>query len=155
SHTRPRSVCLDTRLHARANTLLDDVRLVCDEMRLEAHGQGAGQFVEPLFHVLAEREDIAVLGHGDAKADRRRAIESEHWLLRVDVGAADFGDIAQAKKAAIGAEVDRVETFFRRELARNADSDLFGSCIDGAARLDGVLCLARCYEAGNVEPHGS
>ena len=117
-------------------------------------GKVRGQFGEPLFHMLAEREHIAVLGHGDAKADRRRAVESEHWLLRVDVGAADFGDIAQAKEAAVGAEVDRVETFFRRELARNADSDLFSSCVDGAARLDSVLCLQRRYEAGNVEAHG-
>src|SRR6185369_13031509 len=105
----------------------------------------------PLFHVLAEREHIAVFGHGDAKADRRRAVESEHWLLRIDVGAADFGDIAQAKEAAVGAEVDRVETFFRRELARNADGNLFSSCVDGAAGLDGVLRLQRRYQMGNVE----
>src|SRR5437868_12166801 len=104
--------------------------------------------------MLAEGEHIGVFGHGDAKADRRRAVESEHWLLRVDVGAADFGDIAQAKETAVGAEIDRVEIFFRRELSRNADSDLFRSGVDGAAGLDRVLCLQRRYEAGNVEAHG-
>ena len=145
---------LDQRLDELADGLLDDVRLVCDEMRLDADRQVRGQLGEPLLHVLAERQHIGVLGHRDGEADRRRAVVAEHRLLRVDVGAADFGDVAQAKEPAVDAEVDGLEALFRRELAGDADRDLLGACIDGAAGLDGVLRLQRLYQLGNVEPHG-
>ena len=39
-------------------------------------------------------------------------------------------------------------------MAGDADRDLLGPGIDGAAGLDGVLRLQRLYQLGNVEPHG-
>ena len=58
------------------------------------------------------------------------------------------------KKRPLARKLIGLEAFFRRELAGNADGDLFGSCIDRAAGLDGVLRLQRLYQLGNVEPHG-
>ena len=117
-------------------------------------GRSRGQLGEPLLDVLAERQHVGVLGHGDGEADRRLAVVAEHRLLRVDVAAADLGDIAQPEEPAVDAEVDRLEALFRGELARDADGDLLGSGIDGAARLDRVLRLQRLDQLGNVEPHG-
>ena len=92
---------LDQRLDELADGLLDDLRLVCDEMRLDADRQVRGQLGKPLLHVLAERKDVGVLGHRDGEADRRSAVVAEHRLLRVDVGPADLGDVAQAKEPAV------------------------------------------------------
>ena len=51
-------------------------------------GKSEVQLGEPFLDVLAELQNIGVLGHRDGEADGRRAVVAEHRLLRVNVGAA-------------------------------------------------------------------
>ena len=66
--------------------------------------------------MLAELQNIGVLGHRDGEADGRSAVVAEHRLLRVDVGTPHVGDVTQAEEPAIDAEVDSLEALFRGEL---------------------------------------
>ena len=145
---------LDQRLDELAHGLLDDLRLVGHQVGLDADGQIGGHPGEALLDVLAERENVGVLGHRDGKPDGWNAVVAEHRLLRIDVVAADLGDVTQPKEPAIDAEVDGLEAFFRRELAGDADRDLLDIGVDGAAGLDGVLLLQCLHQLGDVEPHG-
>ena len=139
---------LDQRLDELADRFLDDLRLVRDEMRLDADRQVGGELGEPLLDVLAELQNVGVLGHRDGEADRRLAVVAEHRLLRVDVGAPHLGDVAQAEEPAVDAEVDSLEALFRGELPRDADGDLLVASIDRAAGLNGVLRSAASPSAG-------
>ena len=56
--------------------------------------------------VLAQREDVAAVAHGDGKPDGRLAVDAKQRLRRIGKAAPDLGDVAEAKHAAADGEVD-------------------------------------------------
>ena len=104
-------------------------------------GRSRDELGDALLDVVAERQHVAAGGHGDGEADRRLAVVAEHRLRRVDVGAPDGGDVAQAEEAVVGAEVDGLQALLGGELARDADGDALRAGIDRAARHQRVLRL--------------
>ena len=67
------------------------------------------------FDVVAKRENVAALAHGDGKADRRLAIHAELWLRRIDIAAVNARDVAEAKHAAADGKVDAGDVLFGAE----------------------------------------
>ena len=58
--------------------LSDRHGLIGDQHRLDADRQIGGDLRHRPLDVLAEREDVAAVAHGDGKADRRLAVDAEH-----------------------------------------------------------------------------
>ena len=81
--------------------MLDDHRLVGDEMRLDPDRQVVRDLRHLVRHILAEDEIVAALGHRDRQADRRLAVEAEHRLRRVGVAFGDRGDVGEAEELAV------------------------------------------------------
>ena len=70
--------------------------------------------------LLAQREDVAAVAHGDGKADGRLAVDAEHRLRRIGKAAPDLGDVAEAEHAAADGEVDVRHVLLGSERARHA-----------------------------------
>ena len=154
AHPKHDGDSFDQRLDELADGFLDDLRLVGHQVGLDADRQIGGDPRQTLLDVLAECQDVGVLGHRDGEADGWDAVVPKHRLLRVDIVAAHLGDVAQPKEPAIDSEVDGLEALFRGELAGDADRDLLDVRVHRPARLDGVLLLQSLDQLGNVEPHG-
>ena len=97
-----------------ADRLLDDHRLVGDQMHADADRQLADDPVHLVVQRLAELEQIGAGLHADGQPDRRLAVEAEQRRRRVGVAAGDGGDVAQAEEAVVDAQVDRPAGFPRR-----------------------------------------
>ena len=91
--------------------------------------------------VLAEREDVAAVAHGDGKADGRLAIDAKHRLRRIGKAPPDLGDVAEAQHAAAGGEVDVRYILLGSERARYAQRERLVAGLDRAGRMDDVLRL--------------
>ena len=89
-----------------ADRLVDDNGLVSHQRRLDAERQVCRDLGHHGADVLAERQDIAAIAHGDAEADRRLAVDAELRLRRAGIAAPDFGDVAQADEPAIRDDVE-------------------------------------------------
>ena len=66
------------RLREAADRLLDDRRLVGDQMHADADRQFALDGGHPCLQGLAEAQQVAARLHADGDADRRLAVEAEH-----------------------------------------------------------------------------
>ena len=103
---RTMAIGLHQGLGELADGLVHHVRLIGDEVHVDADRQVRGELRDALLDVLAQRQRIAALLHGDGEPDRRLAVVAEHRLRRIDVGALDLGDVVQPEEALAGAEVD-------------------------------------------------
>ncbi len=99
----------------------------------------------------AERQDVAAFAHRDPEADRRLAVDAEHRLRRVDVAAADLGDVAEADDAVADHEVDREDVELGIERARDPQREPLVAGLQDARGPDGVLRLERCDQGRIVE----
>ena len=81
---------------------------------------------------LAELQEVSALRHGDAEADRRLAVDSEHRIRGVFVPPRDGGDVAQPKETIVHAQVHGAQTVLGGELSADANRDLFGARLDDA-----------------------
>ncbi len=82
-----------------ADRLFDDMRLVGDEVHVDADRQLARDL--PAMRVLrwfAERQHVAARAHRDGEPDRRLAVEAEHRLRRIGVAARDVAMSLRRKK---------------------------------------------------------
>ena len=102
-------------------------------------GRLATLCVDRLFHVAAERQNVAAVAHGDGEADRRLAVDAEHRLRRIGIAAPDGRDVAQPDQPAVGQEVDVEEVRFRPEGAGNPERNLLVAGLERACGTDGVL----------------
>ena len=127
------------------------MRLVGDQIELDADGQVARHPRRALLDVLAQRQRVAAGSHGDRQADRRLAVVAEHGLRRIDIAALDLGDVAQPEEAVVGAEVDGFEAVFRREAAGDANGDALRPRLHDPARHYGVLRLQRLHHGADVD----
>ncbi len=103
---------------------------------------------------LAERLDIAALLHRDRQTDRRLAVETEHWRRRVNVAAADVGDVRQAIEAVVEAQVDVGQVFFRGELPGRPHGNALRPGFDHPGRGHCVLRLQALHHLALVDPQG-
>src|SRR5581483_669064 len=88
--------------------LEDDVRLIGDQLHVDADGQLACKLGNLVLDVAPERQHVAADGHSYGKADRRLAIVAEHGLRLIDVGTLHRGNVAQPEEAVVEAEVHRL-----------------------------------------------
>ena len=89
--------------------------------------------------VAAERQNVAAVAHGDGEADRRLAVDAEHRLRRIGIGAPDGRDVAQPDQPAVGQEVDVEQVRFRPEGARNPERNRLVAGLELARGTDRVL----------------
>src|ERR1700733_15171513 len=95
--------------------------------------------VDRLFHLAAERQDVAAVAHGDGEADRRLAVDAEHRLRRIGITAPDGRNVSQPDQPAIGQEIDVEEVRFRSEGAGNAEQNLLVASLERPRGTDRVL----------------
>ena len=100
---------------------------------------------------LAELQQVAAGGHGDAEPDGGLPIHPEQGVGRIGVATRDGGDITQAEKSVVDPQVDRAEVVLGRELAADAHRDPLGSGLDHARRLHRILVLQRLDERLHVQ----
>ena len=83
-----------------ADGVINHRGLVGNQRRLDAERQ-VGRSSSPIDsrHVLAKREDVAAVAHGDGQANGRLAVDAEHRLRWIGEAAANFGDVAQPDHA--------------------------------------------------------
>ena len=96
---------LPKRRHEVGDGVLDRDRLIRDQDGLNSHRQIGGDPRHGLGDVVAERENVAALAHGDGKANRRLAIHPELRLGRIDEAAVNARDVAEAKHAPANSEI--------------------------------------------------
>ena len=116
-------------------------RLVGHVVHADAHGQVGGQLIDALMQRLAEHLDVAALLHGDGQADGGLAVVAKLRRRRVDVAAADIGDVGQAIEAVVETQVDVGQILFGNELPGGAHGNPLGTGLDHPGRGHGVLGL--------------
>src|SRR5262249_18857726 len=92
-----------------ADGLVNDVRLVGDQVHVNADGQPACKLGNLAFDVVPKRQHVTADGHRYGETDGRLAVVAEHGLWWVDVGALHSGDVAQPEETVVEAEVHRLE----------------------------------------------
>ena len=132
---------LPQRGHELADGGSDRYGLVGNQLRLDADRQVAGDLGHDLLDVLAQCEDVAAVAHGDGKPDRRLAVHAKHRLRWIREGAADLGDVAEAKHAAADREVDVADVLLGLERAGYAQRQLLVAGLNDAGRPNDVLSL--------------
>ena len=117
----------------------DDLALVVQAREMDAERQGGGDAGEPGGNALAQVEDVAAIGHGDAQAEGRMAAEAHGRDGRLDGGAVDGGEVGQAEE--VTARLDRqVQQFLHRVgSGAGADADAVVRGVDKTAGDDAVL----------------
>jgi hypothetical protein len=98
-------------------------RLIGDEMGSDPQRQIGGRFRDRRVDILAERQNVAPLGHRNRKADRGLAIDAEHRLGRVRIAAPDRRDVTEAQQAPVDGEIGRQNVRFGVEGAPETRSD--------------------------------
>ena len=132
---------LAERLGEAADGLFDDPRLIGDKMHADADRQRRLDLAHLGFQRRAEVEQVAALAHGDGEADGGLAVIAEQHFGRIDIAATNVGDIGQPEEAVVDAQIDRLEAFFRHELAADAQQHLLSAGLNDAGRNDGILRL--------------
>ena len=115
-------------------------------MRLDADRQVGLDARERRLDVVAERQHVAAVAHGDGQPDRRLAVDAEHRLRRVGKAAAHARDVAHADHPPAGDEVDVQDVLLGPEGARDPQRDALVPGLDDAGGADIVLGADRGQE---------
>ena len=142
---------LPQRFHELADGGLNDDRLVGHQRRVDAERQIGDALVDRLFHVAAERQNVAAVAHGDGEADRRLAVDAKHRLGRIGIAAPDGRDVAQPDQTAVGQEIDVEKVRFRSEGAGNAEQNLLIAGLERARGTDRILGSERREQGRAVD----
>ncbi len=102
-----------------ADRVVDDMRLIRDQYRLDADRQIGLDLAHRLLDVSAKGQDVAAFAHRDGNSDGRLSVDPEHRLRRVGIIAAHLGDVAQPDHAPVRYEIDRQDVLFGLECARD------------------------------------
>ena len=114
-------------------------------------GRSATALVDRVFHIAAERQNIAAVAHGDGEADGGLAVDAKHRLRRIGKGAAHFGDVAQPDQPSVREKVDVENVVFGAEGARHADRKLLVAGLQRARGADRILRLQRGDQSRPVD----
>ena len=130
---------LDERAQELAHRLLDDARLVCDLVDLDADRNLSFGIRNRILEPLAELQNVGAFGHGDDDTDGFAAVMAHDAARRVLVSAFDGGDIAEPEGHA--ARLDGNLRDSRRALKRTGDAhvDSVGIGLDAARGRDRIL----------------
>ncbi len=91
---------------------------------------------------LAQRDDVAALGHRHAQRDHLPSLVAHQHLRRIDEAARDRGDVRQPQHAARAAPDRHVAQLLERtELSRHAHLHRVQRRLHDACALDGVLLV--------------
>jgi hypothetical protein len=142
---------LPERRHEVVDGEIDRDRLVGHQRRLDADRQLCPDRCHGRLDIAAELQDVAALAHGDREADRRLAVDAEHGLRRVDIAAADLGDVAQADDPVAGDEVDREQVGLGLERAGDPQEQPLVAGLHHAGGADDVLRLQRRGQLREVQ----
>ena len=130
---------LDEGLDEFGDRVLDDVRLVGDLRHLDADRKLGDDRLHRALEVLAERDDVGAVLHGDAEAERGLAAFADDEARRVLVAALDGRDVAEPEHAAVGLHRHGGDRVDAGECAGDAQIDAVGRGVDRAAGHDRVL----------------
>ena len=131
--------------------MLDNDRLVSDEMNSQADrllGQNLGHF---LFQRLAEFQQVRARLHPDRECDGGLAVEAKQRRRRIGVAARDGCDICQREEPVVDPEIDRLQAFLGCELTVDPHADALRSLLEYARGRDGILRLQRGDDRTGVE----
>ena len=131
---------------------LDDLGLVGDAMHVDAHRQITLDARELFLERHAEVEHVAALRHGDADADRGRAVEAVLRRRRILVAARDMREIPKPHLPVADANGDVLERRNRIERATHTHGDAFAGRFDGAGGDHGVLAGERRGHQVRIDP---
>src|SRR5215207_1527882 len=149
--TRTMAIASTKRLGEAAESLLDDRRLVRDEVELDADRQALHQALSRFVEPLAEGEIVAARGHVDADADRGLAVDAEHLGRRIAVTRTDLGDVGQLEKAAVHPKVEVGDAPRGQESPGDVDEHVLAGRVDDAGRHDGILLRDRREHVIEIE----
>jgi hypothetical protein len=127
------------------NSVIDDRRLIGYEERLDADRQVGPNLAHRLVDVATEGQNVATFAHGDGDADRGLAVDPEHRLRRVDIGAANLRNVAQTDQTPVCHEVDVQNVRCRLKRARHAECQVLVTGLQDPGRADDIL---RCQGRG-------
>ncbi len=142
---------LPQRGHEVVDGMVHRDSLVGDQHRLDADRQVGLDLGHLLAHVLAERQDVAGIAHGDRQADGRLAVDTEHRLRRVGEAASHRGDVTEAEYPLAGDDVHRLDVALGVEGAGHAQEHALLLALDRAGRAHQVLRLQRGDDLAQVQ----
>ena len=134
--------------------MLDDDRLIGDQMNADADRQVGNDLRHLLLQRLAEVKQVCAGLHADGKPDCRLAVVPEQGLGRIGITARDGRDVSQRKEAVVDTEIDRVQACLRREPAVHPHADPLGPLLEHPGRRDRVLSLQGGHDRVDVEAKG-
>ena len=102
--------------------------------------------------IVAQRENVAGVAHGDGEADGGLSIHAEHGLRRIDVAAAHGGDVAQGKDPVTGHNRQRLDVALLIEGAADAQEHALLVGLHHARRTHRILRLQRCQDGRQIKP---
>ncbi len=143
---------LDEHLHELVHGRRHRAGLVLHVHEAHACRQGLLDAARGGVQRFAEADDVAALGHRHAQRDDFPALVVHLDGGRIDVAAADLGDVAQPQLCARGApDRHRAQFLDGAELSGHADLYLVLRGLDGACALDGVLLAKLVQDLVHVQ----
>ena len=130
-HDRQR---LDERAQELAHRLLDDARLVCDLVDLDAGRNLSFGIRNRILEPLAELQNVGAFGHGDDDTDGFAAVMAHDAARRVLVAALDGGDIAEPEGHAARLDGNLRDGRLALERTGDAHVDSVGIGLDACPR---------------------
>src|SRR5262245_5122756 len=94
-------------------------------MRLDSNRQIGGYLLHRATDLVAEREQVAAVAHGNADGYRGLAVDAKHRLWGVGIGALDGSNVACAEQPSACHEIDSPQCLLGGEIARHPDLDFF------------------------------
>src|SRR5262249_53394868 len=100
----------------------------------------------------AEGQNVAAIAHGNGDADRGLAIDPEHRLWRIGIGAVHLSDVAQPNEAPVRDEVDPQNVLLGFESAGDPQCESFITGLQKPGGADDVLSRQCGGKRGTVDP---
>ena len=132
---------LPERRHEVGDRVIDGHGLVGNQMRFDAERQVGRDPHHRLPDIVAERQDIAAVPHGDAEADRLLPVDAKHRLRRVGRAALHRCDIGQPNHPVPHREVHVEKIGFRLESPGYAQGHGLIPGLERTRRTHDVLAL--------------
>ena len=89
-----------------ADRLAHHLGLVRHQVELDPDGEALLQAFGRFMQAFAELEIVAALAHVDPDADRRLAVDAEHFGRRVAVTTLDLGDVGQLVEVTVDRQIE-------------------------------------------------
>ncbi|TLD45621.1 MAG: hypothetical protein FAZ92_02110 [Accumulibacter sp.] len=143
---------LGERRHEEVHRLADDLRLVGDDVQVDADRQLPLQAFASGVQPFAEPDHVATAVHRDADADRIVSLHPHARRRWIGKATLDAGDVTEAEEATGGLDADFANVFHRLEVSRDADANAVGRCLVETGGSHRVLPLQGIEDGERVEP---